>query len=88
MIKAEFSASLLQSSVLHDPSEIITIYRFFRIIWWIESKKQQQCLFEIGMFCNIVNVFIVTFCHFNAFLLYINIYLSKFMNCDVFIGLS
>ncbi len=28
MIKAEFSASLLQSSVSHDPSEIILIYWF------------------------------------------------------------
>ncbi len=28
MIKAEFSASLLQSSVSHDPSEIILICRF------------------------------------------------------------
>jgi len=28
VIKAEFSASLLQSSVSHDPSEIILICRF------------------------------------------------------------
>ncbi len=28
VIKAEFSASLLQSSVSHDPSEIIIIYWF------------------------------------------------------------
>ncbi len=28
MIKSEFSASLLQSSVSHDPSEIILIYWF------------------------------------------------------------
>jgi len=30
VIKSQFSASLLQSSVSHDPSEII-------IIWWFEA---------------------------------------------------
>jgi len=29
VIKAEFSASLLQSSVSHDPSEIILIWGFY-----------------------------------------------------------
>ncbi len=83
LIKAVFSASLLQSSVSHDPSEIILIYWFpaqetfliiinvenscagkyfcenhetlsFRILWWTESSKEQH-LFEIEIFCNIIN---------------------------------
>ncbi len=29
-------------------------------IWWIESSKEQH-LFEIENFCNIINVFTVTF---------------------------
>ncbi len=33
MIKAEFSASLLQTSVSHDPSEII-------IIFWLAANKK------------------------------------------------
>ncbi len=93
MIKAEFSASFLQSSVSHDPSEIIlicwlaaqetfliinvenscsasyifveTITLFFRILWWIESSKEQN-LFEI--FGNNVKIF-VTFDQINASLL-------------------
>ncbi len=31
-------------------------FMFFRIIWWIEMSKE-QCLFEIKIFCNIMNVF-------------------------------
>ncbi len=72
--KAAFSASLLQSSVSHDPSEIILIYWFaaqenflllsmlkmnifcvnhdFRILWWIESSKEQY-LFEIEIFVTL-----------------------------------
>ncbi len=42
---------------------------FFRILWWIESKKKKQDLFEIEIFCNIANVFTVTFDNFNASLL-------------------
>ncbi len=33
---------------------------FFRIHRWIESSKEQH-LFEIEIFCNIINVFTVTF---------------------------
>ncbi len=33
---------------------------FFRIHRWIESSKEQH-LFEIEIFCNVINVFIVTF---------------------------
>ncbi len=94
MIKAEFSASLLQSSVSHDPSEIILICWFaaqetfliinvenscaasyfsqwklwniliFKIPWLIESLKEQH-LFETEIFCNIINVFTVTFNQIN-----------------------
>jgi len=32
VIKAEFSASLLQSSVSHDPSEIT-------LIWWFDAQE-------------------------------------------------
>ncbi len=70
MIKANFSASLFQFLVSHDPSVIITIssrnifrsyqrWNFFRILWWIEKKQ----------FCYIINVFTVTFDTFNASLL-------------------
>jgi len=33
VIKAEFSASLLQSSVSHDPSEIT-------LIWWSDAQER------------------------------------------------
>jgi len=32
VIKSEFSASLLQSSVSHDPSEIT-------LIWWLDARE-------------------------------------------------
>jgi len=48
VIKAEFSASLLQSSVSHDPSEII-------IIWWFVA--QETCMVII----NEENIFFFTF---------------------------
>jgi len=35
VIKAEFSASLLQSSVSHDPSHEIIL------IWWFEAQVSQ-----------------------------------------------
>ncbi len=37
-------------------------------LWWIESSKE-QILFENEVFCNIINVFTVTFDQFNASLL-------------------
>ncbi len=59
MIKAEFSASLLQSSVSHDPSEIILIYWFaaqetFMIISNVGVKKTENlcCL----IFCENSNI--------------------------------
>ncbi len=86
MIKAVFSASLLQSSVSHDPSEIILIYWFgpqetFLIIinaenclyclifLWKQTESPKQHLFTIEIFCNLINVFTVTFDQFNASLL-------------------
>ncbi len=41
---------------------------FFRILWWIESSKEQH-LFGLEIFCNIINVFTATFDQFNASLL-------------------
>ncbi len=41
---------------------------FFRFLWWIESSEEQH-LCEIEIFCNIINVFIITFDQFKASLL-------------------
>ncbi len=41
---------------------------FFRFLWWIESSEEQH-LSEIEIFCNIINVFIITFDQFKASLL-------------------
>ncbi len=52
--KAEFSASLLQSSESYDPSEIIMLLNiflksvFFRILW-TESKKEQLLYFKYSI---------------------------------------
>ncbi len=35
----------------------------FRFLWWIESSEEQR-LSEIEIFCNIINVFIITFDQF------------------------
>ncbi len=75
-------ASLLQSN---DPSEIILIFwfaaqkniyyyvensgvEFFQFLWWIESSEERHWS-EIEIFCNITNVFIITFDKFKASLL-------------------
>ncbi len=62
------------SSVSHDPSEII-------LICWLRAQEtfiitdkcfdeyKQKLLFEVDIFCNILNVFTVTFDQFNASLL-------------------
>ncbi len=42
--------------------------KFFRIHRWIESSKEQH-LFEIEIFCNIINVFTGTFDQLNASLI-------------------
>ncbi len=44
--------------LLHIFVETVNI--LFFSIWWIENSKGQH-LFEIEIFCNIINVFIVTF---------------------------
>ncbi len=44
---------------------VLLIFIYFFTIIWIESSKEQY-LFEIVIFCNIVNVFTVTFNQFNA----------------------
>ncbi len=38
----------------------IFVHFVFRNLWWIESSNEQH-LFEIEIFCNIINVFTVTF---------------------------
>ncbi len=40
---------------------------FIKIFWLIESSKEHN-LFGTEIFCNIINVFTVTFVQFNAFL--------------------
>ncbi len=46
---------------------------FFRILWWKSSKEQH--LFEVEIFCDIINVFPVTFNQFNACLMNKSIHL-------------
>jgi len=70
VIKAEFSASLLQSLVSHDPSQnhsnmmIIVMYFIFQDS--LIKKNVQQHLFELGIFHNIANVSTVNLDSFNA----------------------
>jgi len=45
VIKVEFSSSLLQSSVSHDPSQIT-------LIWWFDAQK------NINIIINVENVFL------------------------------
>ncbi len=56
----EYSASLLQSSVSHDPSEIILICWFAAqetfLIINVENSCAEQHLFEIEIFCYIINI--------------------------------
>ncbi len=73
MAKLNFQQSLPQSSVSHDPSEIILICWFgaqetffvvlFNIFLWklcfFKDFQMNRHLFEIEIFCNIINVFIV-----------------------------
>ncbi len=85
MIKAEFSASLLQS---HDVQKsfkysdlsskyIIIIIMYYENSWvdfffrflWWIKSSEEQHLSEIEIFCNIINVFIIIFDQFKASLL-------------------
>ncbi len=76
--KAEFLPSLFQS---HDPSEIILIFWFavhlFLLLCWKQRSrffkknrkfKRTELIWNI-YFCNIINVFIITFDQFKASLL-------------------
>jgi len=70
--KAEFSTSLLQSSVSHllmCCSIFLINQCLILIFWWMESSKEQY-LHETDMFSNFKNGFTVTFDQFNASLLY------------------
>ncbi len=74
MIKAVFSASLLQSSVSHDPSEIIlmliccskTLMSMLKKNIWDSLNRN---LYEVEIVSNSINVFTATFDQFNASLL-------------------
>ncbi len=41
---------------------------YYKILWWKDISKEQH-LFEIEIFCKIINVFNVTFDQFNVFFL-------------------
>ncbi len=86
-------ASLLQSSVSHDPSEIILICRFaaqesflinvaicFRTLWWIESSKEQH----LNKKCNILNDFMCP-CSIEAFISFKNISLTPNIQMVVYV---
>jgi len=67
--KAEFSVSLLQSSVSHDPSEILLIYWFgaqLSIITHLLLMVSAENVLLVEIFNNIINVLTVTFAQFNA----------------------
>ncbi len=81
MAKLNFQQQILESSVSHNPIKLFSMlttavllkifcgnrHTFFspRILWWIESSKEQH-LFETEISCNTINGFIVTFDQFNA----------------------
>ncbi len=48
-----------------------------KILWWLKNPKIQH-LFEIEIYCNLINVFTDTFNQFNASLLNKSIYLINF----------
>ncbi len=52
-----------------------TVMHFLMILLWKEGSDQLQ-LFEIEIFCHIINVFTVTFDQLNAFLLNKNVFFS------------
>jgi len=82
VIKAEFSALLLQSSVSRDPSEITVIYGFYAIIiiiffsgFFDKYKFQKNSTdMKMSLKMNILNVFTVTFDRFNSSLMNKSIY--------------
>ncbi len=59
---------------------IVLLNIFWENRWWIESSKEEQHLFKIEVFCNIIEVFTDTFDHFNAYFMNkckINIQINK-----------
>ncbi len=70
--KAEFSAVISPafSLVIVTVLSLLLHFIFFSsgILWWIGSLKE-WLLFKIEIFCNIINVFTLTFYQFNASLL-------------------
>ncbi len=77
--------SMLKTVVLHNIFVETVIILFFRILWWIESSKEH--LFEIESFCNIINIFTVTFDQFNASLMNKSInFLEKKMDVTDYIS--
>jgi len=54
VIKVEFSASLLQSSVSHDPSEI-------SLIWWFDAQETffyyYKCWKQFCVCCSVSGFF-------------------------------
>ncbi len=66
--------SLFKKHLLLLLSMLKTVVKnIFRVLWWIESSKEQY-LFKIDIFCNIINTFTITFDQFNAFLLNISLH--------------
>ncbi len=78
---------LLNKHFCVENSYIFAEAVIFRLHWWIESSKEQH-LFETEIFCNIINVFTVTFDQFHVFLVnkYINFFKKKqqHLNSSVF----
>jgi len=64
VIKTEFSASLLQSSVAHDPSEIT-------LIWWFAAQETFLIIINVENSC--AASFFCVFFHYSLF----NIKLEK-----------
>ncbi len=59
----------------HDPSEIIPIYTLFLMLKTVVlvnfCGNQDYLVFEINIFCSIINVFTVTFDQFAEYKLFI-----------------
>ncbi len=82
VIKAEFSASLLQSHDVQRYSDLLLkihllllllcimkqLRRFFFQVSLMNRKFRRTALSEIEIFCNIINVFIIIFDQFKSIL--------------------
>ncbi len=67
MLKKHFLLSMLKTVLLLNIF-IETVIHFLGIFWWIERSKENN-LFEIVIFCDIINIFTVSFSQLNASLL-------------------